>query len=67
VFFIIGGPFGFLNDLANAAIGVLSAVLAWRSLPAGAPILERLAAAAASVGAVIMIIGSVLIISDITG
>jgi hypothetical protein len=66
-FFIIGGPFGFLNDLANAAIGVLSAMLAWRSLPAAAPISERLAATAAFVGAVIMIIGSVLIISDITG
>src|SRR5829696_3646683 len=36
---------------------MLSAVLAWWSLPAGAPILERLAAAAALVGAVVGVRG----------
>ena len=67
VFFIVGGPFGFINNPRQCAVGVLSAVLAWRSLAAGAPRLERLAAAAASFGAIIMIIGSVLIIFDFTG
>lgn len=62
-----GGAFGFLNDLANATIGVLSAMLAWRSLPPGAPMSERLAVAAALVGAIIMVVGSALIIIAITG
>ena len=28
LFFVVGGPFGSINDVANAAVGVLSAVLA---------------------------------------
>jgi hypothetical protein len=29
LFFVVGGPFGSINDVANAAVGVLSAVLAY--------------------------------------
>ncbi len=64
VFTIAGGPFGFLNDLANAAVGLLSAALAW--------LLQRGRAnawslVAAVIGALVMVLGSVLVIADITG
>ena len=29
VFFVVGDPFGIINDVANAVVGVLTAVLAW--------------------------------------
>ena len=29
LFFVVGGPFGSINDVANAAVDVLSAVLAY--------------------------------------
>jgi len=32
LFFIVGGPFGSINDVANAAVGVLSPVLAYPTL-----------------------------------
>jgi hypothetical protein len=65
--FVVGGPFGLINDVANAVVGVLSAVLAWLSPAIRSPGWRRLALAAAVVGAIVMTIGSVLVIFDITG
>ena len=67
VFFVVGGPFGFFNDVTNAVIGVLSAMLAWLSPAIRSPGWHRLALAASVVGAIVMVIGSVLVIFDITG
>lgn len=64
--FVVGGSFGFFNDVANAVVGVLSAVLAWLSA-IRSPGWHRLALAAAVVGAIVMAIGSVLVIFDVTG
>ena len=38
VYYAVGGPFGTLNDLANALVAVLSAVLAVRTARLGAPL-----------------------------
>ncbi|MEU4606040.1 hypothetical protein AB0F43_23890 [Kribbella sp. NPDC023972] len=62
VFFAIGGVFGPVNDVGNALLGVLSAVLAWSIRQAGAA-----AVALAGVGSAITVVGSVLILSDTTG
>jgi len=64
VFTLVGGPFGFLNDLANATVGLLSAALAW--------LLQRGRAnawslVAALIGGVVMVFGSVLVMADVTG
>ena len=68
MFFIFGGPFGTLNDIANATVGILSAVLAWQwFLIAPKSKSGRLAVAAAVVGAGVMTIGSVLVMFDVTG
>jgi hypothetical protein len=67
LFFAVGGPFGFINDVANAVVGVLSGVLAWFWSPIRSLKWRWLALAAAGVGAIVMVIGSVLVIFDITG
>ena len=67
VFFAVGDPFGLINDVANALVGVLSGVLAWLSPAIRSPGWRRFALAAAGVGAIVMVIGSVLVIFDITG
>ena len=66
-FFRFGQPFGSINDVGNGLIGVLSAGLAWRlwrdaRTPAGAawPVV-------ASMGAVITVAGSWLVVSRTTG
>jgi hypothetical protein len=69
LFFLAGDPFGTINDLGNAAVGVLSGLLAWTSarteLPTGA---GRVAAVAiAVVGAGVTVVGSVLVLSEATG
>ena len=63
--FIVGGAFGRANDVLNAAIGVLSAILAvvvYRSL-GGPPALLALALG----GAVVTVIGSWLVVTGVTG
>lgn len=65
LFFTIGGPFGTLNDILNGVTGILSGVLAWSSFNkfhAGQPLLIF-----SSIGALGVLIGSILIIYDITG
>jgi hypothetical protein len=68
IFFSVGvGPFGFINDVANGLVGLLSLALAWLWTPDARTGWSTLAIAAAAVGAVVMVAGSILIIFDITG
>ena len=69
VFFIVGGPFSFINDVSNAALAVLAGTLAvtWlRSAERPSPSL-RVATALALLGVAAAGVGSTLIIYDITG
>ena len=63
LFFAVGGAFGTINDLGNALIGILSALLAW--------VLRRRVASVAMgtavAGGVMTVLGSALVISDATG
>jgi len=67
---VVGDPFGTLKDLGNAAIGVLSAVLAL-AVSAGRgsvrPGGHGVGLGASIVGGVIMIIGSLLVILGVSG
>jgi hypothetical protein len=66
-YFAVQGPFGTINDIGNAATGVLSAGLAWRlrrQLPGR---LATLGVGAATVGAGLTVAGSALVISGTTG
>jgi hypothetical protein len=65
LFFAVGGPFGFANDVGNALIGILSALLAIRLATAGAA--GMAASGAAVFGAIVTVIGSWLVITETTG
>jgi hypothetical protein len=67
IFFVAGGPFGFINDVANGLLGLLSLALAWLWVQDRRSGWSTLAVAAVALGAIVMVIGSVLIIFDITG
>jgi hypothetical protein len=66
-YFAVGGPFGTINDLGNAAIAVLSGALAWRvrNELSGSVRVGGLSAALA--GASVAAIGSGLVLSGSTG
>jgi len=69
VFFAVGGPFGFVNDVSNAALGVLAGTLAvtWlRRAPRPRSSL-RVATVLALVGVGAVVVGSVLVVFDVTG
>ena len=66
-FFAIGGPFGTVNDLCNAAVGVLSGALAWRLQGSLDERVRGPALTAAGVGAAVTVIGSSLVLSRTTG
>jgi hypothetical protein len=69
VFFLAGGPFGFINDVSNAVLAALGGTLAaiWlRSTSPSRPVL-RVTTALALIGVAAAVIGSTLIIFDITG
>ena len=66
-FYAIGGPFGFINDVANGLIGLLSLALAWLWVRNRRGGWSTLAIAFASLGAIVIVLGSLLIIVDITG
>lgn len=68
-FFAVGGPFGFINDVGNAALGVLAGTLAATWLRATTEPAARLrtTTALALVGGAAAVVGSVLVIYDITG
>ncbi len=66
-YFIVGGPFGLINDVGNGATGVLSAILAWRLRSYVAGRAGEVAVGAAVVGAAITVVGSFLVMSETTG
>jgi hypothetical protein len=68
-FFVVGGPFGFINDVSNAALAVLAGTLAATWLRSASPPSPWLgvATALALVGVAVAVVGSTLIIFDITG
>jgi hypothetical protein len=66
-YFVVGGPFGTINDVGNAGIGVLSAALAWRlrgSVPGRTGLVAHVAAIG---GAALTVAGSALVVSGTTG
>jgi len=66
--FVVGQPFGTINDIGNGTLGVLSALLAATSLSRRRDsILETATVASAVVGAAFAVAGSVLVISGTTG
>ncbi len=70
VFFIVGGPFGAINDVGNGALALLSgalAVMTWRSGAAPGPANGAVVISVALLGATVAVIGSALILSDTTG
>jgi hypothetical protein len=68
IFFAVAAePFGLINDVANGLIGLLSLALAWLWVRDRRSGWSTFALAAAALGAVVMVMGSLLIIFDVTG
>ena len=67
--YTVGEPFGTLNDIGNAAVGILGASLAVRTRhrPKWRPATRVVATCAAVVGAGVVTLGSGLVISRATG
>jgi hypothetical protein len=68
--FWAGQPFGTLNDISNAVAGILSSMLAWTLYAehhSRSPLLSQVALGLAVVGAILVVVGSVLVISRATG
>lgn len=61
IFYAAGEPFGTINDIGNAALGLLSLILAWL-LPT-----SRVLVGVAAVGAVLTVVGTVLVVTGVTG
>jgi drug/metabolite transporter (DMT)-like permease len=66
-FYAVQGPFGTINDLGNAATGLLSAAMAWRLRRQIRDGVGRNAVGAAIVGAGLAVVGSSLVVSGTTG
>lgn len=65
LFFTLGGPFGTLNDICNGLTGILSGALAWilyKKFQTGLTFLIF-----ALIGALAIVLGSILVIFEITG
>jgi hypothetical protein len=70
LFFLLGDPFGTINDLGNAAVGILSGLLAWTLRRGEMPRVAWTQAAAigfAVLGAGVTVVGSALVLSEATG
>lgn len=70
LFFSIGGPFGTLNDVCVALVGILSGGLVWMLYPTHrsyARRLSRFALGTGLVGACLAAVGSGLVIFNVTG
>jgi hypothetical protein len=69
VFFAVGGPFGLINDVGNGALAVCSGALATAALRS-TPYPRKgliVATGLAVVGTIVAVLGSVLVILEITG
>ena len=66
-YFVVGGPFGTINDLGNAAVGVISGCLAWRLRRYVSSRAAGVAVGSALIGAAITVVGSALAVSGTTG
>lgn len=70
LFFTVGQPFGTLNDIFNGLAGISSGILAWMLYTehsAASPSLFRVGIVLAWIGVISVVIGSALVISQITG
>jgi len=70
LFFALGQPFGTINDICIAAAAISSVVLAWLLYPqyhSSSPVWSQVALVAACVGALIVVVGSALVVLGITG
>ena len=70
LFFKVGQPFGTLNDVCIGLAAILSGILAWLLYPAHhaqSPQLSQFALAAVLAGALVVVAGSVLVISGVKG
>ena len=68
--FTVGKPFGTINDICIGAAAIMSGVLAWMLYPQyhqQSPLLSQVALVVAVVGALVVAVGSVLVIFGITG
>ena len=66
-YFAVQGPFGTINDIGNAATGLLSGGLAWRLRRQISGRAANLSVGAAIVGAALAVAGSALVVSGTTG
>lgn len=66
-YYVVGGPLGTINDIGNAATGVLSAALAWRLRRDSSVRTGDFAVGAALVGAALTVVGSALVVFGATG
>ena len=66
-FFAVQGPFGTINDIGNAATGLLAGCVAWRLRDRLTGRTRDVAVAAAVVGAALTVVGSALVVSGTTG
>lgn len=66
-YFAVQGPFGTINDIGNAATGILSGWLAWRLRRQVSSRAGVVAVGAALCGAAITVVGSSLVVSGTTG
>jgi drug/metabolite transporter (DMT)-like permease len=64
---LVQGPFGTINDIGNAATGLLSAGLAWRLRRPASGRAANVSVGAALVGAAIAVAGSAFVVSGRTG
>lgn len=70
MFFMVGQPFGTLNDIFNGLAGISSGILAWMlytEYRATSPSLFRVGIVLAWVGVISVVIGSILVTLEITG
>lgn len=66
VFYLGADAFGSINDVGNAALGLLSGGLAWRFQESAAKV-RPVFVGIAALGAMIIVVGSILILTDATG
>jgi len=69
-FFSIGQPFGTLNDYCIGITAILSLILAWMLYPgyhSQFPFLSKMALTVANIGALLVVVGSILVITSTSG